>query len=64
MLSFPRKRESNTQSVIPGTDRESIGQWVIPNTPAVIPAKAGIQKIIRTPWIPASAGMTNRGVRG
>ena len=25
--SFPRKWESNTQSVIPGTDRESIEWW-------------------------------------
>ncbi|MBV6480299.1 MAG: hypothetical protein DIKNOCCD_00001 [bacterium] len=29
----------------------------------VIPAKAGIQKIVRTPWIPAFARMTNKGAR-
>jgi len=48
----------NLQSVIPAP------QPVIPAPQPVIPTKVGIQKIARTPWIPASAGMTNRGVWG
>ncbi|GMV66902.1 MAG: hypothetical protein AMXMBFR75_26980 [Candidatus Hinthialibacteria bacterium] len=31
------------------------------DTKAVIPTKVGIQKIIRTPWIPAFARVTNKG---